>query len=314
MRVGLIGAGGWGKKLARTLHELGGLGGIAEIRPELRAQLGSLYPAIPLYPDHKDLLQSDIPAVAIATPAATHFALVREALAAGKHVFVEKPLALRGEEAEELADRAERAGRILMVGHLLLYQPAVGWMKDYLISGDLGELWSLYQERLNLGTVRMVENALWSLGVHDVAVLLHLVGERPTDVQAVGQAVLQPRVEDDVHLHLSFPNGIRAHVHASWLWPEKRRRLTVIGSRTMLVYDEIVQEVTLHRKRIGEDLRPRDEGGEVVFRGAAEPLRLEMEHFVACVQDGRRPLSGGRQAVDVVAVLEEATRQLREAR
>lgn len=310
----MIGAGGWGNNLARTLYELGVLGGIAELRPELRAQLASLYPTVPLYPDGQHLLQSDIPAVAIATPAATHVALVREALAAGKHVFVEKPLSLRREEAEELADRADRDGRILMVGHLLLYQPAVRWIKDFLASGVIGVLYSLHQERLNLGRVRTVENALWSLGVHDVAVLLYLVGEAPERVIAQGQAVLQRGVEDDVYLHLRFPGGVQAHLHASWLWPEKRRRLTVIGSRTMLVYDEIAQEVTLHRKRIGEDLQPRDEGGEVVFRGAAQPLRLEMEEFVACVRDGRRPLSDGRQGVEVVAVLEEATRQLREAR
>ncbi|HEU68148.1 MAG TPA: Gfo/Idh/MocA family oxidoreductase [Candidatus Acetothermia bacterium] len=310
MKVGLIGAGGWGRNLARTLAELGALGGIAEVRPEARDELRSVYPDVPVYPDHRLLLAGSLPAVAIATPAATHYALAREALEAAKHVFVEKPLALRREEGEDLADRADRAGRTLMVGHLLLYQPAVGWMKEYLAAGSLGGLSSLHQERLNLGTVRTVENALWSLGVHDVAVLLHLVGERPVGVQAVGQAVLQPHVEDDVHLHLAFPSGVRAHVHASWLWPEKRRRLTVVGSQAMLVYDEIAQEVTLHRKRIGEDLRPREEGSEVVFRGAAQPLRLEMEHFLACVRDGRRPLSDGRRAVEVVAVLEEASRQL----
>lgn len=314
MRVGLIGAGGWGKNLARTLHELGGLGGVAEIRPELRAQLGSLYPAIPLYPDHKGLLQSDIPAVAIATPAATHFDLTKEALLGGKHVFVEKPLALSASEAEELAALARATNRILMVGHLLLYQPAVRWIKDFLASGVIGVLYSLHQERLNLGRVRTVENALWSLGVHDVAVLLYLVGEAPERVIAQGQAVLQRGVEDDVYLHLRFPGGVQAHLHASWLWPEKRRRLTLIGEKGMLVYDEVAQSVTLHRKSITPTLANRDEGTELIYHGHGEPLKLEVEHFLECVVEGKRPLSDGESAVPVVRVLEEATRQLSEGR
>jgi predicted dehydrogenase len=310
MSVGLIGSGGWGKNLARTLHELKALGGIAEVRPNLREQLQGVYPDVPLYADHRVLMASELPAVAIATPAATHFALAQEALLAGKHVFVEKPLALSSREAEELAALAEREGRVLMVGHLLLYQPAVRWIKEHLDSGRLGELWSLHQERLNLGTVRTVENALWSLGVHDVAVLLHLVGQAPERTQAAGQIALQPGIADDAYLHLAFPGGVRAHVHVSWLWPEKRRRLTVVGSERMLVYDEGTQTVTLHRKRIGDGLKPVDEGEEVVFQGAAQPLTLELEHFLTCIRDRRRPLSDGRSAVEVVRVLEEATRQM----
>jgi predicted dehydrogenase len=311
MKVGLIGAGGWGKNLARTLHELGALGGVAELRPELLAELRSRYPHVPLYPDHHALLQSDLPAAAIATPAATHFTLAKGALLAGKHVFVEKPLALSRRDAQELADLADETGRVLMVGHLLLYQPAVRWMKETLDSGALGSLWALHQERLSLGTVRTVENALWSLGVHDVAVLLHLVNRAPEQMHAVAQAVLQPGIADDVYLHLGFPGGTRAHIHVSWLWPEKRRRLTVIGSEAMLVYDEIAQTVTLRRKRIGEGLKPTDEGEETAFQGTAQPLTLEMEHFLACIEDGsRRPLSDGRSAVEVVRVLEEATREM----
>lgn len=310
MSVGLIGSGGWGKNIARTLHELKALGGIAEVRPDLREQLQGVYPDVPLYADHRVLMASELPAVAIATPAATHFALTQEALLAGKHVFVEKPLALSSREAEELAELAEQRERVLMVGHLLLYQPAVRWMKEYLDSGALGELWSLHQERLNLGTVRTVENALWSLGVHDVAVLLHLVGQAPERTQAAGQIALQPGIADDAYLHLAFPGGVRAHVHVSWLWPEKRRRLTVIGSRGMLIYDEGAQTVTLQRKRIGDGLKPVDEGEEIAFQGSAQPLTLELEHFLTCIRDHSRPVSDGRSAVEVVRVLEEATRQM----
>ncbi len=314
MKVGLIGAGGWGKNLARTLYELGALGGIAELRPEVRAELNALYPGVPLFPDHSKILASALPAVAIATPAATHFALAKEALLAGKHVFVEKPLALKAAQAEELVALARETGRALMVGHLLLYQPAIRWIKEFLEAGGLGELWSLHQERLNLGRARTVENALWSLGVHDVAVLLYLVGQAPEKVVAQGQAVLQIGVEDEVYLHMRFPGGTQAHIHASWLWPEKRRRLVIVGSKGMLVYDEIEQAVVFHHKGINPDLTNRDEGAELAFRGHGEPLALELAHFLECLAEGKRPLSDGESALPVIRVLEEATRQLEGAR
>jgi len=310
MKVGLIGAGRWGKRLARILYELGALGGIAELRPEIRDQLKSLYPDVTLYPNYPELLRSDLPAVVIVTPAATHSTIAREALQAGKHVFVEKPLAFSKAEAEELVALAHKTGKILMVGHLLLYQPAIRWIKGFLDSGSLGSVWSFHQERLNLGRVRTVENVLFSLGVHDVAVLLYLTGQPPEKVKVQGQAVLQDAVEDDVYLHLEFPGGLQAHIHASWLWPEKCRRLTIIGSKGMLVYDELKQTVILCHKGINPDLSNRDEGQEVVFQGHAEPLKLELEHFLECVQRGEKPLSDGASAVPVVAVLEEATRQL----
>ena len=306
-KVGLIGAGGWGKNIARTLYELEALAGIAELRPELRSELRSRYPNVPLYPNHRALLRSNVPAVAIATPAATHPTLVKEALEAGKHVFVEKPLAFSQGEAEELVDLARKRGKILMVGHLLLYQPAIRWIKRFLDSGGLGELWSLHQERLNLGRARSIENALWSLGVHDVAVALYLVGCEPEEVRVVGQAVLQPNVEDDVYLHLQFPGGIQAHLHVSWLWPEKSRRLIIVGSKGMLVYDEINQKVVFHRKGINPNLTNRDEGAETLFHGGDEPLKLELEHFLECIAEGRQPFSSGESAMRVVKVLERAS-------
>ncbi len=314
MKVGLIGAGGWGKNLAQKLHELGALGAIAEIRPEAREELKSRYRETPIYPDHRVLLESDLPAVVIATPAATHYALAKEALLSGKHVFVEKPLALCSKEAEELVEIAERLGKILMVGHLLLYQPAIRFIKDFLDSGTLGEVWSFHHERLNLGRVRSVENALWSLGIHDVAVLLFLVGRCPEKIQACGQAVLQPEVEDSVYLHLSFSEGLQAHIHCSWLWPEKRRRLTIIGSKGMLVFDEVGQTLVFHRKYMTPDLVHHDGGSEILFQNADEPLKLELQHFLECLQMGKRPLSDGRSAVDVAKILEEATCQLRGCR
>lgn len=181
-------------------------------------------------------------------------------------------------------------------------------------SGGLGTLWSLHCERLNLGKARDAENALLSLGVHDVAVLLHLVGQVPEKIEVQGQAVVQKEIEDDVYLHLRFPNGVKAHLHCSWLWPEKRRRLTIIGSKGMLVYDELEQTVTFHRKGIYTDLTNRDEGTELVFQSHGEPLRLELEHFLMCLSQEAKPLSDGESAIAVVAVLEEATRKLKAMR
>ena len=312
MKVGLIGAGGWGKNLARALYKLDALGGIADLRHEIREEMQHLYPNVPLFPDHVALLNASLEAVAIATPAATHYAIAKEALERDKHVFVEKPLALSVREAEELAELARRQGRILMVGHLLLYQPAIRWIKDFLSSGELGRVWSLHQERLKLGTVRTVENVLWSFGVHDLAVFLHLLGRSPGRVRVHGQVVLQEGIEDDVYLHLDFPGGTKAHLHVSWLWPEKRRRLTVVCEKGMLVYDELTGEVTVHKKYIGEDLASIDEGSYVAFKAEGDPLKMELEHFLDCVRNGRNPLSSGENAIPVIRVLEEATALLKE--
>jgi predicted dehydrogenase len=314
MRVALIGAGQWGANLAANLYALDALFAVAEPSPALRARMASLYPGVTLLEDHRPLLDSAVPAVAIATPAPTHYALAREALLAGKDVFVEKPMTLSSTEAETLADLAERQGRVLMVGHLLMYQPAIRWIKDHIASGRLGTLLSLHQERLNLGRARAVENVLWSFGVHDVAVMLHLVGSAPDTVTASGQSAVTPGVEDDVHLHMGWAGGVQAHLHASWLWPEKRRRLTIIGTNGMLVYDELDQAVYVHRKGITPDLRNRDDGVEVAFTGNAEPLRLELGHFLRRIADRKRPLSDGRSGAAVVRVLETASRRLEEVK
>lgn len=310
MKVGLIGAGNWGKNIARVLNELGALGGIAEISPKILAELSLVYPEVPLYEDYRTLLETDLPGVIIATPAATHFPLAKEALLCEKHVLVEKPLALSVVEAEELVALARKQKRILMVGHLLLYQPAIRWIKDFFDSRSLGRIWSLHQERLNLGRARPIENALWSLAVHDVAVLLYLLKLPPEEVRAVGHAMLQPDVEDDVHVHIKFSGSTQAHLHASWLWPEKIRRLTIIGEGGMLVYDEVEQIVVLHRKGITPQLTNRDEGTEVVFRNYGEPLRDALTHFLQCIVQGKKPLTDGEASIPVVKVLEEASRQL----
>ncbi|HYF80366.1 MAG TPA: Gfo/Idh/MocA family oxidoreductase [Symbiobacteriaceae bacterium] len=310
VQVGVIGAGNWGRNVVRTFHSLGALGAVAEADDALHPALAAQYPGVALHADYRDLLLADeIPAVVVATPAPTHGQIARDALLAGKDVLVEKPITLASAEAEALVALARERGRLLMVGHLLLFQPAVQWMKAYLDQGALGRVVSLHQERLNLGKARAVENALWSLGVHDVAVLLYLLGgQAPCRVEATGQRILQPSVEDDVHLHMHFLAGTTAHLHTSWLWPEKRRRLVVLGTDGMLVYDEVAQSVTLHRKRIGADLQHVDEGSAVLFQGSGEPLMLEASHFLEGVRSRTpSPLIDGRHGVDVVRVLEQAS-------
>lgn len=314
VKVAVIGAGNWGRNHVRTFHALSALGAICEIDAARRAHLTAEYPDIPLFSDYREVWSSRIPAVVIATPAATHYELAKAALLAGKDVFVEKPMTLAAGEAENLVALAAQKGRVLMVGHLLIYQPALRFIEDFLRAERLGTIHSFHQERLNLGRARSVENALWSLGVHDVAVLLRLAGDTPERVQANGQCVLQSSIEDDVHVHMCFPGGVQAHLHVSWLWPEKKRRLTVIGSVGMLVYDEIAGSVVLHRKRIAADLTNCDEGCEVVFAGHEEPLRIECQHFLDCVAQRKAPLSDGQSGLAVVRVMERASQLLEEQR
>lgn len=314
IKVAVLGAGGWGSNLIRTLHELGALAAVAEPNPERRTAVARDYPGVELFASASDVWESPWPAVVIATPVPTHFALAREALLAGKDVFVEKPITLRAAEAEELVALAQERRRILMVGHLLLYQPAIRWIKEQLTRGIIGDVVSLHQKRLNLGKARAVENALWSLGVHDVAVLLYLVGELPVDVWATGQSVVQTSVEDDVHVTMVFSNNVHAHLHCSWLWPEKRRQLVIVGTEGILVYDEPEQTVTLHRKRISSKLESIDNGSEIVFTGDGRPLTIECEHFLQAVQTRTKPLSDGESGRRVVLVLEKAQEMLDQAR
>ena len=310
VKVAVIGAGNWGKNLVKNFYELGALSAVVDEDEGRLNKVGKDYKGVHLLNSLNDLWKMDIPAVAIATPAPTHYEITKTALSKGRDVFVEKPFTLNASQAEELVTLAKSSGRIIMVGHLLLYQPAIRWIKDCILKNTLGKLYFLHQERLNLGRARRGENALWSLGVHDVAVFLDLVGGNPQRVEVVGQPVLQKDVEDDVYLHLAFSGGVAAHLHASWLWPEKHRRLTAVFERGMFVYDEIAQTVTLHKKYINSKLENMDEGQQVVFKGNSEPLKLELKHFIECCQSRQRPYSDGESAVGVVKILEEASNKL----
>lgn len=304
MRIAVIGAGAWGKNIIRNLAELDALGGIVEGNAERLNEYGESYPQASLYADYRAALQSDCEAVAIATPTPSHFEIAMAALEAGKDVFVEKPLTHSVAEARQLVDAAAHSDAILMVGHLLIYQPAIAWIRDFVASGELGELFSIRHERLNLGRARSAENVIWDIGVHDMAIMLYLIGESPERVRGTGHRMLGLGVEDEVHVHLEFASGVRGNIHTSWLWPETARRTIVRGSRGMLVYDEVAQTVTLHRKWIDDRLQNHDEGSEIVHQGDGQPLRLELQHFIDRVRDRQPPRSDGVSALAVVETLE----------
>jgi predicted dehydrogenase len=258
-------------------------------------------------------------AVALATPVPSHSQLAVEVLAAGKHCFVEKPLAQSVADAERAVAAATSSGRILMVGHLLEYHPGVRRLKELAASGELGEeIFYIYGNRLNLGKLRADENALWSLGAHDVSVVLYLAGEEPSEAVAHGASYVREGVEDIVFCFLRFPTGLTAHLHLSWLDPHKERRFTVVGSRRMATFDdmELERKLTIYDKGFDEDARTY---GEYITRSGdifsprianSEPLRVECEHFVHCCQTGERPRSDGLSGLRVVRVLEALQQSL----
>ncbi|MCL6631849.1 MAG: Gfo/Idh/MocA family oxidoreductase [Alicyclobacillus herbarius] len=310
-QVAVIGAGQWGRNLVRTYAKLGVLAVVADVDETARALLSQEHPEVSWCTDFRQILQSDIPAVAIATPAATHYSLAREALLAHKDVFVEKPLTLSVSEARRLVEIARRTGRVLMVGHLLLFQPGIQRLKQLIDEGRVGVVRSIHQERVKLGRVRTVEDVTWSLGVHDLAVQHFLIGTAPERVRVVAQNVLPSGVADDAYLHLGYPGGTWSHLHVSWLWPIPRRSLTVIGSEGMLVFDEIAQTLTYHHKGVHPNLEVYDEGEEMVLSSSESALELECRHFLECVETRRKPIADGKQGLAVVQVLEAVAEQLR---
>jgi predicted dehydrogenase len=317
VRVAVAGAGAWGRNHLKVLHGLGALAGVVDVAEENRSRVRQDYPGLPVWDSLEAAFRHGPPAdgLVIATPAPTHADLAASALRGGMGVLVEKPMTLEARHAQVLVEEARVHGRVLMVGHLLLYQPAVQELKRLLEAGIVGRVLRIHQERTNLGRVRATESVLWSLAPHDVAVLLNLMGEAPREVAAAGASFLQPGIHDDVHLELGFSGGRSAHVHVSWYWPGRRRTLRVLGERGMLVYDEADQSITLHRKRLrgGETrgcLEAVDEGAERIYQGPGEPLEREDQHFLHCLATGATPMSDGRSGLDVIRVLERAQAQL----
>jgi predicted dehydrogenase len=314
MKIGVIGAGNWGKNLVRNLSDLGVLAGVADAVPQNCENAQLIQPEVAVYESHTEMLADGFDAVAIATPAHTHYAIAKEAMEAGCDVFIEKPMTLDPSEAEALVKLGEEMEKVVMVGHLLLYQPAIDYLKKALERGDIGQVYTLHQRRSKQGRARAVENVLWSFGVHDVAVLLYLAGQAPTEVQVSGHCGLQQGIEDDTYLHLTFPNGSKAHLHNSWLWPLVERGLIIVGEKGMLVYDEIAQNITFVKKTIDSDLQNVDAGEEVVFGGSGQPLRIELEHFVDCCKNRTKANSCGQNGLDVVRVINQAETLLKAQR
>jgi predicted dehydrogenase len=323
VRLGVVGMNYWGPNLARNFARMPNaeLAWCCDLDTAVLDRHRPGYPTTQFTTRYDDLLGDDtLDAIVIATPVPTHAALAKRALLAGKHTFVEKPLAVSAADARELADLGDARGLVVMVDHLLVYHPGLQRVKQIIDSGELGQIYYLYGNRQNLGIVRPDENALWSLGPHDISVLLWLVGERPIEVTATGESYLQPGVEDVVFGQIRFPSGILGHLHLSWLDPHKMRKMTVIGSEKMVVFDDMETErkVTLYDK--GPIPRTETYGEYIQVRSGdifspkipgVEPLRVVCDEFVRCVADGSRPLADGHAGATVVEVLEAMTMSLR---
>jgi predicted dehydrogenase len=320
--IAVVGAGNWGKNLVRTFAGLPGadLRWICDLDPGVRDGLGRLYPQARVTAELADALADPaVQAVVVAVDAPRHVAVAGRAIEAGRHVLVEKPLALSATDAAALVELAEQHGVKLMTGHLLEYHPAVTAIKEMLARGELGEPHHLYSQRLNLGVVRQNENAWWSLAPHDISVACYLFESEPIAVSVTGQACLQPGIEDVVFAGLRFADGRTAHIHVSWLDPHKTRTVTLVASRKMVVFDDMAAEkIRVHDKRV--DVRRGDGGraaiavhaGDVLVPpvDGAEPLRLECQHFIDCIVEDRQPRSDGQDGLRVVRILEAGARSL----
>jgi predicted dehydrogenase len=334
VRVALVGLGYWGPNLARNLSIVDGadLSVLCDASVERLERLRRQYPGARTTTDFESVLADDtVDAIVLATPVSTHFELASRALQARKHVLVEKPLAQTSDQCRALIDLAAKGNLTLMVGHVFLYNSAVRRMKEYIDSGELGEVRYVYSQRLNLGQVRTDVNALWNFAPHDLSILMYWLGAMPERVLARGYAYVQPAIEDVVFMTLDFPNGVGANVHISWLDPFKIRRMTVVGSEKMIVYDDVSADarITIYDKAVARTRRPGAEpslGGyetfgefQLLLRAGdvlipkldfVEPLLLECRDFIDCIASGRQPMTDGESGLRVVQVLEAAQASL----
>jgi predicted dehydrogenase len=326
-RIGLVGTGYWGPNLAHSFIAAGGeIAWLCDRDSDRLAKFAERYPEARSTTEVSQLLADPtLDAVAIATPTNTHHPLARDALRAGKHVFVEKPLALCAVDAQELAELSEARGRVLLVGHVFQYNETIRALKAMIDTGELGEVRYLSFTRTNLGPVRTDVNALWDLATHDISIMVYLLGMLPETVTASGRSYLNADIEDVVFAVFGFPNGVAAHVHASWLNPRKVRTITVVGSKKMAEVDDLNlrEPIRLYDKRVEMPPPHSLEGSYLEFKTQVvdggttvphvvqnRPLESECAHFLECIRTGRRALSDGRNGLDVVRVLEAATDSL----
>jgi UDP-2-acetamido-3-amino-2,3-dideoxy-glucuronate N-acetyltransferase len=315
--VAVVGAGYWGKNLVRVYHELGALKLVCDSNEIILEKFREQYSGLETCLAFNDVLvREDIDAVVIATPAETHFSLAREALLAGKHVFVEKPLVLDECEAEKLIALANERNLTLMVGHLLQYHPVFERLKELASSGELGRINYIYSHRLNLGKIRREENILWSFAPHDISMILSLAREEPESIVATGGNYLHRKIADVTTTHLEFPSGLRAHIFVSWLHPFKEQKLVVVGNRQMAVFDDTQpweEKLLLYPHQIRwENYMPVPTKGEAirVEVAATEPLRNECEHFLHCIETGDQPRTDGAEGLRVLKILNASQHSL----
>lgn len=324
--IGVVGLGYWGPNLARNFSQLPDcrLGALCDLDPERLGKMVKSHPGVPRFPGIEEMLNgADIEAVAVATPLMTHFPLAKAALLAGKHVLVEKPMAASVAECEELMDLAASRGLILMVGHTFLYSAPIRMIRQIIDSGDLGEIRYINSQRLNLGLFQKDINVVWDLAPHDISIILHLLGRMPDFVNCQGNAHITPGIEDVSNLSLSFESGQFASVQSSWLEPRKVRQMTIVGTRKMIVYDDIepTEKLRIYDTRI-ERPPHYDSFGEfhysyhygdcfVPYIEQSEPLRQMCRHFVGGISKGQPPLSDGRNGLQVVSILEASSKSLK---
>jgi UDP-2-acetamido-3-amino-2,3-dideoxy-glucuronate N-acetyltransferase len=309
-QIALAGCGYWGKNLCRNFHALGALKSVVDATENGQATACSIAPDAQITDNLDDLLRNDqIQGVALATPAETHAELAIQAMQAGKDVFVEKPMAMTLEDAEKMKKVAEGTDRILMVGHLLEYHPAVLKLREMIASGQLGKINYIYSNRLNFGKVRTEENALWSFAPHDVAVILRLMGQAPAEVSSCGGSYLTDGIADTTISNLRFNDDSRAHIFVSWLHPFKEQRLVVVGDKKMAIFNDVApfgEKLQLYPQNVdfdGSIPTLKKEDAEFVDHANTEPLREECNHFLDCIQSRNQPLTNAQSGIDVLQVL-----------
>jgi predicted dehydrogenase len=327
MNIGIIGLGYWGPNLVRNFSRIKevNIKYLCDLNQNNLENVSGFAPAALKTQSVDDVLaDNEVEAVVIASPAATHHELAMKALNAGKHVFVEKPLALTVEQGKEMVETAEKNGLVLMVGHLMLYHPAVNYLRELVTKGELGEILYLYSQRLNLGKLRKDENVVWSLAPHDISMIFYLKDSKPVEVSCIGGDYLRDGVEDVAFINIKFEDGSLAHIHVSWLDPHKTRKLTIVGSKKMAVFDDMEssEKIKIFDKGVsyasptaqyGEEISLRFGDIVIPFLKMQEPLFLECSHFIECVRERKKPVSDGRNGLEVLKVLDACNRSLKAA-
>jgi predicted dehydrogenase len=323
--IAVVGAGAWGKNHIRVFSEIPNvrLKYICDSDPSRLTQLQRFYPQPKMVKGISSILEDpEIKGIVIASSAVSHYPLAKESLLAGKDVLVEKPMAMRSEEAKEMVEIAEKKGRILMVGHLLVYHPVVDRLREMVRSGAMGKIYYIYTQRVNLGVIRQDENTLWSFAPHDLSVILYLIDEEPVAVTAHGESYIQKGIEDVVFVSLRFNDGKMANIHLSWLDPHKLRKVTIVGSEKMVVFDDMEssEKLKIYDKGVknlsydtyGEYLSLRFGDITIPNIKMVEPLRAEADHFIQCLESRKEPKTGGRDGLRVINILMAAQQSLKE--